>query len=115
MFDARLLVAKYQKEEIAVPETIGFADSLRLFRTVYPGRQNYRLASLVHDIADVDFGAHDTSEDMILYNHSPKYRNSSNIMVDTLTIAMTLDALRIYRTNKSNTEGVDLKAWMPQK
>ncbi|WAR21424.1 LOW QUALITY PROTEIN: hypothetical protein MAR_015398 [Mya arenaria] len=32
--------------------------------TVYPGRQNYRLASLVHDIAGVDFGAHDASEDV---------------------------------------------------
>ncbi|WAR05481.1 hypothetical protein MAR_020850 [Mya arenaria] len=64
MFDARLLVAKYQEEGITVPETIGFADSLRLFRTVYPGRQNYRLASLVHDIAGVDFGAHDASEDV---------------------------------------------------
>ncbi|XP_052818439.1 uncharacterized protein LOC128244478 [Mya arenaria] len=64
MFDARLLVAKYQEEGITVPKTIGFADSLRLFRTVYPGRQNYRLASLVHDIAGVDFGAHDVSEDV---------------------------------------------------
>ncbi|WAR14194.1 DPO3-like protein [Mya arenaria] len=91
MFDARLLVAKYQEEGITVPETIGFADSLRLFRTVYPGRQNYRLASLVHDIAGVDFGAHDASEDV--------YALSSILQLQT-----NLDKLSNYATTVSSVK-----------
>ncbi|XP_052806260.1 uncharacterized protein LOC128235766 [Mya arenaria] len=91
MFDARLLVAKYQEEGITVPETIGFADSLRLFRTVYPGRQNYRLASLVHDIAGVDFGVHDASEDV--------YALSSILQLQT-----NLDKLSNYATTVSSVK-----------
>jgi len=56
--DARVLVCKYVEEQLLFPANTAFADSIRLFRHIYPGRKSYSLTSLFEDIERKPFNAH---------------------------------------------------------
>ena len=59
-----MFVCKYAEEQLHFPANTAFADSLRLFRHIYPGRKSYSLTSLFEDIERNPFNAHDALEDV---------------------------------------------------
>ena len=64
MFDARILLESFTREKLPFPSNVAFADSLKLFRTVYPNQTSYKLENLVSDLKGISFTAHDAAEDV---------------------------------------------------
>jgi len=65
-FDARILVHEHERHQIAFPEGLRFADTIAVFRKLYPGLGSYALGKLYEGVLDRGplEGAHDADADV---------------------------------------------------
>jgi DNA polymerase III alpha subunit (gram-positive type) len=64
LFDSRILLSSLLRNDIKHSHICGFADSLKLSKDIYPGRQSYKLGSIVRDVLKIDFDAHNAEADV---------------------------------------------------
>ncbi len=94
-FDARLLITNYQDRAIDFPRIGGFADSLKLLRSAFPGLHSYKQESLVKHILQKSYDAHNAVADVSalveLLEKVPEFEQKLNIISkDSVSLRLKL-------------------------
>jgi len=94
-FDSKVLMSTYSKHKLPMPKVIGFADSLKYFESVYPGKASYKQEYLVRDILGLSYDAHNAQADCESLATLLGYTDCDNLQVTPIDqVLFNIEAIK---------------------
>ncbi|XP_068696144.1 DNA polymerase III PolC-type-like [Montipora foliosa] len=105
-FDCQRIIYSLQKCDLLSSFqscVVGFVDTIILFKTVLPQREKYSLPSLVSDLLNVSYSAHDSLEDVRALQRLVFYKevNDKAIIESSFTLNYAINNIK-YCLNKAD-------------